>query len=220
MRAPFAQLDTLCVNDWWNRKPSEIIQLDVPRTEVVAFGLYTVSNQTLKLTAQLFPLFPHETRTVRLEIKPAGTWQPVAAQDVQDLGWSTTFRVENWDHGSDVPYRLLHGEAAKFEGVVRAPSEPRAPIMLAAFSCNSNKDRGDRAHYIRNVRHHDPDLLFFAGDQSYDHRQHTAAWLKFGIQFRDLFRDRPCITIPDDHDIGQGNLWGEGGKRANGRGRQ
>ena len=40
------------------------------------------------------------------------------------------------------------------------------------------------------------------------------AWLKFGLQFRELFRNRPCITIPDDHDIGQGNLWGENGKKA------
>ena len=34
------------------------------------------------------------------------------------------------------------------------------------------------------------------------------------MQFREIFRDRPCITIPDDHDIGQGNLWGENGKIA------
>ena len=57
-------------------------------------------------------------------------------------------------------------------------------------------------------------MLFFAGDQSYDHKEHTAAWLKFGLQFRELFRTRPCITIPDDHDIGQGNIWGEYGKKA------
>ena len=85
---------------------------------------------------------------------------------------------------------------------------------MAAFSCNSNKDRGDRDNYIRNINHIDPDILFFAGDQSYDHKEHTAAWLKFGMQFREIFRDRPCITIPDDHDIGQGNLWGENGKIA------
>ena len=58
-------------------------------------------------------------------------------------------------------------------------------------------------------------MVFFAGDQSYDHTEHTAAWLKFGLQFRQIFRNRPCITIPDDHDIGQGNLWGEYGKKAN-----
>ena len=82
------------------------------------------------------------------------------------------------------------------------------------LSCNSNKDRGPRDNYVRNINYHDPDLLFFAGDQSYDHKEHTAAWLKFGMQFRDVFRNRPCITIPDDHDIGQGNLWGENGKKA------
>lgn len=60
----------------------------------------------------------------------------------------------------------------------------------------------------------DPDLVFFAGDQTYDHTEHTAAWLKFGLAFREIFRERPCITIPDDHDIGQGNLWGEEGKVA------
>jgi len=85
-------------------------------------------------------------------------------------------------------------------------------IVLAAFSCNSNKDRGDRDSYVRNIEYVDPDLMFFAGDQSYDHTEHTASWLLFGRQFGETFRTRPCISIPDDHDIGQGNLWGESGK--------
>lgn len=49
-------------------------------------------------------------------------------------------------------------------------------------------------------------------DQSYDHTEHTASWLLFGSQFGEIFRARPCVSIPDDHDIGQGNLWGESGK--------
>ncbi len=68
-----------------------------------------------------------------------------------------------------------------------------ADIVLAALSCNSNQDRGMRETYVRNVLAQDPDLVFFAGDQSYDHKQHTAAWLKFGLQFRETFRDRPAI---------------------------
>ena len=101
-----------------------------------------------------------------------------------------------------------------FEGLIRKDPINKAEIKLAALSCNSNKDRGDRDEYVRNINTLDPDLIFFAGDQSYDHKEHTAAWIKFGLQFRELFRDRPCITIPDDHDIGQGNLWGEGGKKS------
>ena len=52
-------------------------------------------------------------------------------------------------------------------------------------------------------------MLFFAGDQTYHHTQHTAGWIEFGLQFRDLMKDRPTVTIPDDHDVGQANLWGE-----------
>ena len=212
--APFKNLDTIATNDWWNRAPSEIINVKVLREEVIAFGMYTVANNTLKLSAQLFPLYPAETRTVRLAIKENDTWKEIQEQTVNDIGWSALFRVANWDHSKDVAYRLLHGEKAFFEGVIRKDPSDKKEIVLAAFSCNSNKDRGDRNNYIRNINHQNPDLLFFAGDQSYDHKEHTAAWLKFGMQFRELFRERPCITIPDDHDIGQGNIWGEYGKKA------
>ena len=47
--APFSNLDTYSINDWWNRDKNEIIDLKVPRDEVIAFALYTVSNKTLKL---------------------------------------------------------------------------------------------------------------------------------------------------------------------------
>lgn len=212
--APFENLDTLATNDWWNRGPSDIVNMKVDRKDVIAFGIYTVSQNTLKLSAQLFPLYPDESREVRLEIMEGDQWQEMQKEQVNDLGWSALFRVEDWDESRNINYRLRHGDEASFEGVIRKDPADQSEIKLAAFSCNSNKDRGDRANYIRNVNHHDPDLLFFAGDQSYDHKEHTAAWLKFGLQFRDIFRDRPCITIPDDHDIGQGNIWGEGGKKA------
>ncbi len=212
--APFTDVDTLAINDWWNRDTNPIIDLHVSRDSVVAFGIYTVANGKLKLSAQMFPLYPDETRTVRLEIKTSGGWEEVQTREVNDIGWSALFEVSPWDMTLDIPYRILHAEDAMFEGLIRKEPVDKEEIVLAAFSCNSNKDRGDRAHYIRNVNHHDPDVLFFAGDQSYDHKEHTAAWLKFGLQFRDIFRDRPCITIPDDHDIGQGNLWGENGKKA------
>ncbi len=212
MVAPFEKLDTLAVNDWWNRADNPIIDMKVDRSEVVCFGMYTVADNTLKLSAQLYPLYPDETRKVRLEVQRDGAWQEVQTKEVNDLGWSALFRVENWDASQNTPYRLLHGESASFEGLIRKDPKDKNEIKLAAFSCNSNKDRGLREQYVRNVGHHDPDLLFFAGDQSYDHTEHTAAWLKFGLQFRDLFRDRPCVSIPDDHDIGQGNLWGESGK--------
>ena len=210
--ASFTKLDTISVNDWWNRGPNKIIDVMVPRDEVVAFGLYTVSNNILKLSAQLYPLYPNESRTVRLEISQNGKWKEIKKSTVRDLGWSAIFRIENWDESKDVTYRIRHGKKASFEGTVRKNPIDKKEIVLAALSCNSNKDRGDRENYVRNINHQNPDLVFFGGDQSYDHKEHTAAWLLWGRQFREVFRHRPCITIPDDHDIGQGNLWGENGK--------
>ena len=214
LKAPFTKIDTLSTNDWWNRGVSKIIDMKVDRDKVIAFGIYTTSNNTLKLSAQLFPLYPKETRSVRLAIYQNDRWEEVQTQEVNELGWSAQFRIENWDMNQSYRYKLLHGSSASFEGLIRKDPIDKKEIKLAALSCNSNKDRGDRENYVKNINALDPDLVFFAGDQSYDHKEHTAAWLKFGIQFREVFRTRPAITIPDDHDIGQGNLWGENGKKS------
>lgn len=216
--APFSNVDTLAINDWWKRGDNPIINLRVNRDSVVAFGIYTVSNNTLKLSAQLFPLYPGETREVRLAIRKGNIWKEVQKKRINDIGWSTLFRIEDWDDSKDMKYQIRHGEKAFFEGLIRKDPKAKETITMAALSCNSNKDRGMRENYVRNINHQDPDLIFFAGDQSYDHTEHTAAWLKFGLQFRETFRKRPCITIPDDHDIGQGNLWGESGKKSSTQG--
>jgi hypothetical protein len=216
--APFQKIDTYCINDWWNHAkavkddPKKIIDVDVSRDQVICFGIYTTQNNVMKMTAQLFPLYPKEPREVRLELKKNGKWVEVAKQMVNDLGWSALFRIENWDETNDVSYRIRHGSNAVFEGLIRKKPVNKEEIVVASLNCNSNKDRGLREEFTRNVNYFNPDLVFFAGDQSYDHTEHTAAWLLFGLQFRELFRERPCITIPDDHDVGHGNLWGEGGK--------
>ena len=110
IKAPFEKgEDSLCVNDWWKRPTGEIIDLKVPRDQVVCFGIYTVHNRILKLSAQLYPLYPEETREVRLEIEKDGKWTELARQKVNDLGWSTTFRIQDWDDSTNFKYRLLHG---------------------------------------------------------------------------------------------------------------
>lgn len=215
LKAPFElDEDSLCINDWWNREPSPIIDLKVPRDQVIAFGIYTTHNKTLSLTAQLYPLYPNESRLVILEVERDGKWDLLTRRPINDLGWTAHFRLSNWDTSKDIKYRLRHGKSAVFEGTIRKNPVDKDEIIVAALSCNSNRDRGLRPEYTKNINFQDPDLVFFAGDQSYDHKEHTAAWLKFGLAFRELFRHRPCVTIPDDHDIGQGNLWGEGGKKS------
>jgi hypothetical protein len=69
----------------------------VPRDQAICFGIYTTQNKVMKMTAQLFPLYPSETREVRLELKKNGKWNEVAQATVNDIGWSALFRIENWD---------------------------------------------------------------------------------------------------------------------------
>ncbi len=209
-------LDLACREDIWDREPQGFLQkfVRVPRDQVVAFALYTHDHGVLKVSAQLFPLKPGDPREVRLELLRDSQWREVARAPVIYPGWSAHFRLEPWDASQSVRYRVRHGEAAMFEGLIRRDPSDKDEIVVASLSCSSNQDRGDREPMVSNLKTQDPDLLFFAGDQSYDHTEHTASWLLWGTQFREVIRDRPVVTIPDDHDIGQGNLWGEGGIEA------
>jgi hypothetical protein len=188
--------------------------MNVSRDQVVAFALYTHDRGVLKLTAQLFPLMPEEPREARLEIRQAGMWREVGKSKVEYPGWDAHFRVEPWDNKQDVPYRVRHGAAASFEGLIRRDPSDKETIVVGSLSCNSSRTKGPREEIIDNLKIQNPDLLFFAGDQTYHHTQHTAGWLEFGLQFREILRDRPAITIPDDHDVGHPNLWGENGKKS------
>ena len=207
----FPKLETKSTGEWWKIKNRG---LNVPRDQVIAFALYTHDHGVLKMTAQLYPLMPNESRDVRLEFKNGNQWEVVDTQTVYELGWSAHFRIENWDDTKDVVYRVRHGENAAFEGLIRKDPIDKDEIVIGNLSCNSSRTPGPRPKMIENLKLQDPDLLFFAGDQSYHHTEHTFGFIEWGIQFRDIIRDRPVITIPDDHDVGQGNIWGENGKKA------
>ncbi len=214
----FPNLDSLAVGEWWNRPPprgpNAPPPMDVPRVDVVAFALYTHDGGILKLSAQLYPLKPDEPRVARLEFQRDGEWQQAAETDVIYPGWSAHFRIEDWDASQNVPYRVRHGEHAIFEGLIRRDPRHKDAITVASMSCNSSRTTGGRPEIVENLIKQDPDLLFFAGDQTYRHTEHTAGWIEFGLQFRDVIRDRPTVCIPDDHDVGHPNLWGENGKRS------
>jgi hypothetical protein len=207
------KLDTCCREDIWERDSKGFLAqfVKVPRDEAVAFALYTHDHGVLKLSAQLFPLKPGEPREVRLELMQDGEWREVARAPVVYPGWNAQFRIAPWDNTRDVAYRVRHGERAMFEGLIRKDPADKDVIVVGSLSCDSNNDRGDRDDLVNKLKQQNPDLLFFAGDQSYDHTEHTAAFLLWGRQFREIIKDRPVVSIPDDHDIGQGNVWGEGG---------
>lgn len=227
----FANLETLTTGEWWKRpgnngKPAPRGRkgappsMNVPRDQVVAFAMYTHQGGVLKLSAQLFPLKPGEKREARLELMLPGQkkWSVAARTEVHYPGWDAHFRIEDWDNTNDVKYRVCHGEKAKFEGLIRRDPVDRDEIVVANLSCNSSRTTGPRDEIVRNLRRLNPDLLFFGGDQHYRHTEHTTGWIEFGLQYRDVIRDRPTVCIPDDHDVGHGNVWGESGKRSTIRG--
>ncbi len=194
---------------------------DIPKPakdSTICFCLYTVNNSILKLTAQLYPLDEGNPRTVRLEVKDGESWKQIASADVVTPGWTATFRVTGWDMTKERAYRARHGDACIYEGIIRRNPVEKDIITVAAFSCDSiypvHGGEGDRADIVANVKRLKPDLLYFAGDQVYSHNYHLANWLIFGRNYGEIIRQYPTVTIPDDHDVGNPNLWGAGGKKA------
>lgn len=191
---------------------------EVTRDKVICFALYTVHNKTLKLTAQLYPLKDGEDRNVHLEIKKEGQWINIAKTKVIERGWTAPFRVNDWDDSISVTYRVRHGENAKYDGIIQKNPKDKSEFIMVGFTGNSiNPGHGGdipKNDLVENIKRIKPDLLFFSGDQVYDHKRHYAAWLRFGRDFGEVIKNYPTVTIPDDHDVGQPNLWGHNGKKS------
>ena len=196
----------------------------VAKKDQICFAMYTVHRNTLKMTVQCYPLADNDSRSLTLSIKKEGRWKVVATEKVREnsyqhgknKAWNLLFRVEHWDHSKDWEYRVtaLNG-VASYSGVIRKDPSIKDEIVVAAFTGNHHSDKSLREDISRNMKNIDPDLLFFSGDQMYDHTNHLGGWLLFGRQFGDIIKDRPTVCIPDDHDVGQWNLWGAGGKKSN-----
>ncbi len=184
--------------------------------KTIVFALYTQHRGVLKMTAQLYPLPPGAARTARLEVTRGGPWQEVAEVPVIEEGWTAHFRVERWDGARDARYRVRHGTSL-YDGLIRRDPVEKDVIVAAAFTGNSPRPGGgtiSKRDVVENVGKVDPDVLLFTGDQVYNHDLHTQHWIKFGEDFGDLIRNRPTVTIPDDHDVGHPNIWGHGGRPA------
>ncbi len=180
----------------------------------IVFTMYTVHDGVMKLTAQLYPLSDDAPQTARLEVRRNADWKPVAQSKVVEPGWTVPFRVDHWDSSVDIPFRVLHGDS-QWAGVIRKDPVAKDTVVVAAFTGNSPNPGGgtiSKQDIVDNVEKVDPDLLVFTGDQVYNHNQHTMHWIKFGETFGQMMRSRPTVCLPDDHDVGHGNLWGAGGR--------
>ncbi|WP_299553471.1 alkaline phosphatase D family protein [Seonamhaeicola sp.] len=184
----------------------------------ICFALYTVHEHTVKMTAQFYPIQDFEPFEASLQLKKEGQWETVAHSRIQYPGYTAHFRLENWDDTKEVEYRVNFMDKGFYNGIIRKNPVDNDEFVMVTFSCNSIYSRHDgnipKTDIIENLKKIKPDLLYFAGDQVYDHSFHLIHWLQLGRDFGEIIRNTPTITVPDDHDIGQGNLWGAGGKEA------
>lgn len=209
------------ISNSFGQKKKRIDLLAIPevtRDKVICFALYTVHNNVLKITAQFYPLEKGESREARLEIKRDEKWINIGNADIIERGWTAPFRINNWDDTQQVPYRIKHGKEASYEGIIQKNPANKTEFVIVGFTGNSiNPGHGgdiSKKDLVENIKKIKPNLLFFSGDQVYDHRRHYAAWLKFGRDFGEVIKNHPTVTIPDDHDVGQPNLWGHNGKKS------
>jgi hypothetical protein len=191
----------------------------------VLWTTYTFDNDgTLCLLAQAAPF----ARGERLEGELLLEGREPQKASLDAASRSLRFRMLKLDVAKDHPFQVtLAGDT--YKGIVRAAPAGR-PVKMASLSCN---DATGFPHLdlVGNIQAQNPDLLAFLGDQIheeiggygllYDQRPNDRTIVCYlrkyalhGWIWRDLLRDRPSITLPDDHDVFHGNIWGAGGKAA------
>ena len=204
----------------------------------ILFSQYTLHDGILKLTAQMPPIGDADAQTVRLLLKEGDDWKPAAAEPIHPQARTATFRIEDWDATRDVPYRLLYTEVQKtkanpggtqpvseWTGTIRRDPVDQPVLTVADISCNIHAAFPNH-EYVAHVAKLEPVFMAFVGDQFYESSggygivrtplapaidDYLRKWFLHGWTWRELMRDRPSVSLPDDHDVYQGNVWGEAG---------
>ncbi len=201
----------------------------------ILFSQYTLSGGILKMTAQMPPVGEHDSKTVRLQIHEGGNkdWKTIVEEKIHPQARTATFRIADWNDTQDTPYRLVYTQKYKsgvtkdyeWTGTVRRDPVDQDVVTVADVSCNIHA-AFPNDHFVKHMAKLDPDLIAFVGDQFYESTggygtqrapldmailDYLRKWWLHGWTWRELTRDRPSLSIPDDHDVYQGNVWGEGG---------
>ena len=177
----------------------------------ILFTQYTLSKKIVKLMVQLPPVGKDDDEMVRLDLMKNNKWETVAEQELDDDSRSTTFRIENWKETTDVPYRVSYDLAIgadekktyHFDGTIRHEPNEKDEIVIAGFT--GNNDLGfPNNELVDAVKYHNPDLLFFSGDQIYESVggfstqrspidkaliDYLRKWYQFGWAYSDISKD-------------------------------
>ncbi|MEM1083113.1 MAG: alkaline phosphatase D family protein [Verrucomicrobiota bacterium] len=206
----------------------------------ILWSMYALSDSrsdegfVLKLSVLTGPMGGRDEQEVELQVKRDGEWKTIGRERLDPDAWIATFRVANWEAGVATPFRAVYREKHRdgsvtpdiWKGTITANPSGR-PLRMAAMTCQN--DYGFPYEPVaENVAKLKPDIVFFSGDQIYESHggfgflrtpadlailNYLRRFYQFGWAFREVMRDWPTLCLPDDHDVLQGNLWGEGGAK-------
>lgn len=204
------------------------------------WSMYSLSNSrtdegfVLKISALTGPMGKDDSQVVELQVQRGGQWQSLGEAKLDPDAWVATFRIPRWDEKTATPYKLVYRERHRdgtdtpdeWTGTIRANPAGR-PLRMAALTCQ-NDYAFPYEPVAKNVAKLKPDLVLFSGDQIYESHggfgiirepaapailNYLRKFYQFGWAFREVMRDQPTLCLPDDHDVFQGNFWGEGGAK-------
>ncbi|MEX1048514.1 MAG: alkaline phosphatase D family protein [Akkermansiaceae bacterium] len=204
----------------------------------ILWSMYSLSDSrsdegfVMKLSALTGPLGVSDGESIELLVEREGAWQSLGEAALDTDAWVATFRIPNWNEKAETPYKVLHRETLtdgseitdEWTGKIKANPEGR-PLRIGALTCQ-NDYAFPYEPVAKNLVKLDPDLLYFSGDQLYEGHggfgvirapadpailNYLRKFYQHGWSFREAMRNAPTLCIPDDHDVFQGNYWGEGG---------
>ena len=202
------------------------------------WSMYSLSDSrthegyVLKISALTGPMGKDDSHVVELEVNRGGKWKSLGAAALDMDAWVATFRIPNWNEKVATPYRLTYREKSRdgrvtpseWAGTIQ-PNPTGRPLRMAALTCQ-NDYAFPYEPVARNVAQLKPDIVFFSGDQIYESHGgygyirtpsdlaitcYLRKFYQFGWAFREVMANNPTLCLPDDHDVLQGNLWGENG---------
>lgn len=206
----------------------------------ILWTMYTLSDSrsdegfVLKLTALTGPLGKQDNKKVKLYRRMGQKWSLLATSELDTDAWTATFRIPNWDESRTVPYKVVYAEQQTDDSQVEhqwtgeiKPNPVGRPLRIGALTCQ-NDYAFPYEPVADNVAKLDPDLLYFSGDQLYENHggyglirdpagpailNYLRKFYQFGWSFRHALKNSPTVCLADDHDVFQGNIWGEGGAK-------
>ncbi|MCB1062392.1 MAG: alkaline phosphatase D family protein [Verrucomicrobiae bacterium] len=204
----------------------------------ILWSMYSLSDSrsdegfVMKISALTGPMGKDDSQVVELHIQEGGAWKSLGEATLDPYAWVATFRIPHWNEKETTPYKLVYREKHRdgsetpdeWTGTIRANPVGR-PLRMAALTCQN--DYGFPYEPVaNNVVKMDPDIAYFSGDQIYENHggfgiirepaepailNFLRKQYQFGWAFRESMRHCPTLCLPDDHDVFQGNIWGEGG---------